>query len=332
MRPVVSVIMPVRDGGAYLREAVDSILSQSFADLELILVDDHSADQAIAALQRSDPRLQLLANPGRGVSSAFNTGLARARGAFIARMDADDLALPERLAQQLAYLDARPDVAICGACVELFSERPLRGGNLRYQRWLNGCRSPAQIHRQMFVESPLPNPTAMFRRQALLQLGGYADPPWPEDYDLFLRAREAGLRMGKPDATLLRWREHEGRLTRRDARYALERFQAAKAHYLARGPLRGARPVVLWGAGPTGRLMHDLLAAEGVRVEGFLEVDQRKIGGEKRGRPVWPVSRLENLEQAMVLVAVGSPGARERIGAHMESLRRIEGDSYLFVA
>ncbi|MDT8321169.1 MAG: glycosyltransferase [Xanthomonadales bacterium] len=332
MNPVVSVIMPVRDGGAYLRDAVDSILRQSFADLELILVDDHSADAAIAALERSDPRLQLLANSGQGVSSAFNTGLARARGAFIARMDADDLALPERLARQLAYLDARPDVDICGACVELFSERPLRGGNLRYQRWLNSCRSPGQIHRQMFVESPLPNPTAMFRRQALLDLGGYGDPPWPEDYDLFLRAREAGLRMGKPNEILLRWREHAGRLTRRDARYALERFQAAKAHYLARGPLRDGRPVVLWGAGPTGRLMHDLLAAEGVRIDGFLEVDQRKIGGEKRGRPVWPVSRLEALERAMVLVAVGSPGARERIGVHMESLRRVEGESYLFVA
>ena len=97
MNPLVSVIMPVRDGGDYLETAVNSILGQSFAALELILVDDHSVDAAINRLSVTDPRLVVLENQGRGVSSAFNTGLSRARGEFIARMDSDDIALPGRI-------------------------------------------------------------------------------------------------------------------------------------------------------------------------------------------------------------------------------------------
>ena len=113
---------------------------------------------------------------------------------------------------------------------------------------------------------------------------------------------------------------------------ALARFQAAKLHYLARHRLPRRRPVIIWGAGPTGRLTHDLLAVEGVAVAGFLEVHPRRIGGQKRGRPVWPVERLEREPSAFVLAAVGSAGARPRIRAFMERLGRDEGEDYLFVA
>ena len=96
--------MPVRDGGPHLAEAVDSILAQSERDLELLVVDDHSRDGAVAALSRNDPRLTVIASEGRGVSAAFNTGFDRSRGDYIARMDADDIALPGRLTLQAACL------------------------------------------------------------------------------------------------------------------------------------------------------------------------------------------------------------------------------------
>jgi cellulose synthase/poly-beta-1,6-N-acetylglucosamine synthase-like glycosyltransferase len=276
MEPLVSVIMPVRNGGPYLEAAVESILRQTLINFELILVDDSSDDGAIQKLPAKDPRLMLLANSGRGVSSAFNTGLASARGAFIARMDADDIALPDRLEQQVQYLQERPGIDICGACVEIFTDGDLGGGNRRYQDWLNSCRTPELIHREIFIESPIPNPTALFRRAVLDALGGYHDPPWPEDYDLYLRADAAGMKMAKPDRILLRWREHGQSLTRTDERYALSRFQAAKAHYLAGERLSGMGTVVIWGAGPSGRQMHDLLAQEGISVKGFLEVHPRR--------------------------------------------------------
>lgn len=335
MTPLVSVVLPVRDGGAWLVEAVDSILGQSLGNLELLVVDDHSRDGAPQRLPRGDPRLRLLGNRGRGVASAFNSGFAAASGEFIARMDADDVALPERLEQQVRLLEAHPDIDICGACVEIFvadgagGGRP-EGGNLRYQQWLNACRSPEAIRRELFIESPIPNPTAMFRRSALTRLEGYADPDWPEDYDLYLRADALGMRMAKPEAILLRWREHDGRLTRRDPRYAVARFQAAKARYLARGRL-GSEPVVIWGAGPSGRLMHDLLQAEGVAIRGFLDVHPRRAGGKKRGLPVWPHEQTDRAGEALILVAVGAAGARAEIRHFLQQRGRVEGHDFLFV-
>ena len=332
MPALVSVIMPVRNGGEYLADAVDSILAQTHTALELVVVDDHSDDGAVQALPGDDARLVRIQSRGRGVSAAFNTGLSRAAGEFVARMDADDIALPARLETQLEYLSEHPGISICGACVEIFAEQAIGGGNRRYQDWLNACRSPAAIRRELFIESPIPNPTALFRRQALDRLGGYHDPDWPEDYDLYLRADALGMSMGKPAEVLLRWREHERRLTRSDSRYELARFQAAKIHYLAQHRLAPGVEPVIWGAGPTGRLTHDLLRDEGCGVKGFIEVHPRRIGGSKRGLPVWPVEWLRQNTGEFVLVAVGAAGARREIRAFMQELGQVEGEHYLFVA
>ena len=331
MTPAVSVILPVRDGGPYLNEAVDSILDSVFEELELLVVDDHSTDGFVGRLERADPRLRVLSHTGEGVSGAFNYGLAHASGPFVARMDADDISLPNRFLDQLEYLERNPEVAICGGKVELFSDQPLAGGNLRYQRWLNQCVTPRQIHQELFIESPIPNPTALFRREAIDRLGGYHNPGWPEDYDLFLRADTAGMRMGKPGKVVLKWREHGQRLTHTSPRYTIERFQAAKAHYLVHDRLNG-RPVIIWGAGPTGRSLHDLLAAEGADIRGFLEVHPRRIGGTKRQLPIWPIERVDLLQDELVLVAVGAAGARTKIREWMDARKKEQGIDYLFVA
>ena len=331
LNPLVSVVMPVHNGGAYLAAAVESILTQSHTKFELILVDDQSTDGAIAALGKTDPRLKILDSECRGVVHAFNTGFAHCMGDFIARMDADDISLAKRLEFQLDYLDRHPDIDIAGCCVEIFSEQGIQGGLERYQSWLNSLRDPGQIHRQIFIESPLPNPGVMLRRNALQKLGGYRDVEWPEDYDLLLRADAAGLKMGKPEPVLLHWREHDTRLTHTDTRYNREQFMRAKTHFLVHHRLVG-RPVIIWGAGSTGRQIHDLLVAEGGTVDGFIEVHPRRIGGKKRDLPVWSIDKCKEPGLPMILVAVGAAGARGDIATFMSGLNLGEGEDYLFVA
>jgi len=331
MKPLVSVVLPVRNGDPYLGEAVASILNQTVKNIELILVDDHSTDAAVSVLDKSDPRIKFTKSRGHGVVDAFNTGFEHCRGDFIARMDADDISLPRRFETQLEYLDRHPSVDIVGSCVEIFSETGIQGGLERYQTWLNSVREPEQVHNQIFIESPLPNPGVMFRRSALQQLNGYRKNDWPEDYDLFLRADAAGMQMGKPEPVLLRWREHKDRLTHTDGIYEREQFMRAKTHFLVHHRLKG-QPVIIWGAGPTGRLMFDLITTEGGEVEGFIEVHPRRIGGQKRGLPVWPMDKVEDLGAAMLLVAVGAAGAREEIAAFLQVHNKVEGRDYLFVA
>ena len=117
--------------------------------------------------------------------------------------------------------------------------------------------------------------------------------------------------------TLLRWRESAGRLTRTDPRYALERHVALKCGFLARHLLAGAREVAVWGAGKTGRAFADALAAEGVRVTLFVEVDRKKIGRTVRGAPVISWEEIHRARGLPLLVAVGAPGARDLIRAEL---------------
>jgi glycosyltransferase involved in cell wall biosynthesis len=331
LNPLVSVVMPVHNGGAYLAAAVESILTQSHANLELILVDDHSTDDAITTLNKSDRRLKIIASECRGVVAASNTGFTHCEGEYIARMDADDISLEGRLECQLDYLAQRREIDIAGCRVEIFSDEGIQGGLQRYQAWLNSVCEPEQVHRQIFIESPLPNPGIMLRRSALRELKGYREMVWAEDYDLLLRADAVGMQMGKPEPILLRWREHDTRLTHTGTRYSHENFMQAKTHFLAHHRLKG-RGVIIWGAGPTGQKIHDFLTKEGTTVVGFIDVHPRRIGGEKRGLPVWAMDKCKEPGLPMILVAVGAAGAREDIAGFMSGTELNEGEDYLFVA
>src|SRR5882757_806020 len=116
MHPKISVIMPVLNGGEYVAQAISSILAQSFQNFELIVVDDGSKDASAAIVSSfSDPRIRLIRNPQRlGIPVSLNRGIATARGEYIARMDSDDISMPERLVIQHEFLELNPVVQLCG--------------------------------------------------------------------------------------------------------------------------------------------------------------------------------------------------------------------------
>lgn len=330
--PLITVIMPVHNAGVYLRAAVESILNQQYSSLELILVDDHSDDGAIERLAIiRDPRLKIVSSQQRGVVNAMHEGFRHAQGDYIARMDADDESLPQRLQTQLYYLQQHEDIGIAGSQVEIFSHRPLDGGLQRYQAWLNNVYEPEDIQRELFIESPMPNPGVMFRREVYERLGGYQDPVWAEDYDAWLRADCEGIRMGKPQGILVRWRDHGKRLTHVDNRYSQRNFMRAKAHYLARHKLKN-KTAIIWGTGPNGVLFHDLLKEHGINIKGFIDIHPRRVGGVKRDLPVWSMDVINEISDEVIIGAVGSWGAREKIRDYLEQRGFEEASGYIFVA
>jgi glycosyltransferase involved in cell wall biosynthesis len=333
--PRVAVLMPARDAARTVRAAAASILRQTFRDLALVCVDDGSTDatpEVLARLAERDRRVALVRGPGEGIARALSRGLAACDAEVIARMDADDVAHPARLALQLEALAAAPALAAVGARVRLFPRREVRGGMIRYVAWLNGLTTPDLVRRDLFVEAPLVHPAAAIRRDALLAAGGWRDGPFPEDYDLWLRLAEAGGALGNVPAVLLGWRESPGRLTRTDPRYALARHVALKCAFLARGPLAGRREVALWGAGETGKAFADALLREGIRVALFVEVDRRKVGRTVRGAPVVGYEEVSRARGLPLLVAVGAPGARELIRAELGRAGFREVEDYRCVA
>jgi GT2 family glycosyltransferase len=332
--PRVSVLMPCRDAAGWLDAAVASILAQTWADFELVAVDDGSRDDTNARLQRwasRDRRVRVVAGSGAGIVSALQEGLAATRGPLIARMDADDVAHPERLAAQIALLEARPELAACGTRVRYFPPGVVRDGALRYEQWLNSLATPADIVRDAFVECPIAHPTLMIRRAVLAAVGGWRDPGWPEDYDLMLRLIAAGHALANVPAVLLDWRERANRLSRTDPRYSLDAFRRCKAHYLAR-TLVGGRSVLVVGAGPVGKAFACALAAEHVPIAAFVDVDPRKIGQSVHGVPVVPRAALADYRAAFAVAAVGNPAARADIRAWLAAEGWLELADFCTVA
>jgi hypothetical protein len=333
--PRVSVLLPVRNAARTVRAAVVSILRQTERDLGVVCVDDGSDDATPAileALAARDRRVSIVRAPREGIARALNRGLASCDAELVARMDADDLAHPARLAAQREALAADPALAAVGARVSLFPRAAVRAGMARYAAWLNGLVTPELVARDLLVEAPLVHPAAVVRRSALAAAGGWREGPFPEDYDLWLRLSAAGGRLTNLPRTLLSWRESPGRLTRTDPRYGLDRHVALKCAYLARGALAGRTEVAVWGAGDTGRAFARALDAEGIRVALFLEVDRKKIGRTVRGAPVVSYEELHRARGLPLLVAVGAPGARDLIRAELARAGFREPDDFRCVA
>ena len=208
-RPGISVIMAVRNGGTYLAEAIASIRAQSYHDWELIVVDDGSTDGSDAVLQaaaRSESRLQVIRQEQLGLVAALNRAVAGARGEYLARMDADDRAHPERLGRQRAFMAAHPEVGVLGTAMRRFGaargvwRRPVQDADLRAA---------------LLFEAPFAHPTVMMRRsvwEAAAGEGYREDFRAAEDIDLWERLAPH-TRFANLGGPLLDYRVHPGQVT-----------------------------------------------------------------------------------------------------------------------
>jgi glycosyltransferase involved in cell wall biosynthesis len=330
--PRVSVLLPARNAEATLRPAVRSILRQSFRDLELVAVDDGSTDGTAAILAEAaaaDPRVCVLRGPGQGIVAALEAGRARCSGELVARMDADDVAHPARLADQIAALDADPSLDGLGCNVAMFPSQSVGEGMRLYVGWLNALHRAEDVARERFVESPLVHPAVTLRARTLDEAGGYVERGWPEDYDLWLTLLGRGARLANLPAVRLFWRDHGKRLTRTDPRYGKARHVALKARHLAEGPLAARKSCAIWGAGKTGRALGRALAAEGIAIEWWAEVDAKKVGRIVRDAPVLGLDALPPPGGPLLLVAVAARGAREEIRGELHVRGWREGRDYL---
>ena len=337
--PKVSILMPCFNAVETLEETCESIQVQSYDDFEVIAVNDGSTDATPDILTRwatKDARFKPLHLKHSGIITALNMGIKACRGEYIARMDADDLMRPERLEKQGVYLDDHPEVALVSSLVEGFPKQQLREGFRIYIEWLNTLRSHEDICREVFVESPICHPSVMLRQQVLLDMKGYQECGWPEDYDLWLRMYLAGHRFAKLPEVLLEWREHPQRLTRTDSRYSVENFIRAKAHYLPRGPLKDRDAIILWGAGMMGRRTSKHLIREGVPLVAFIDIDPKKIGRTLRGLPIISPDELlawwKRYKRPALLAAVGARGARQLIRERLTDFKLVEGEDWWGVA
>lgn len=203
----ISVLMPVYNGEAFLKEAVESILNQTFKNFEFIIVDDGSIDKTgdiLKSYSRRDKRIVLIKNKyNLRTSAALNRGLRVAMGKYIVRMDADDWSYPDRLERQFAYMESHPKVGVSGGAIEICNEK-LKVLNKR--RYPIGDQEARKI---IFRYSPFAHPATIWRRDILKKVGGYNENiPLSQDYELYFRVGRISL-FGNLNQVLLKLRTHK---------------------------------------------------------------------------------------------------------------------------
>jgi glycosyltransferase involved in cell wall biosynthesis len=203
--PKVSVVMPVYNQAAHLGEALDSILGQTFEDFEIVCIDDGSTDgtsTVLATYEHRDTRLVVHRQPNSGVVAALNRGCRLARSRYIARMDADDIALPDRLERQVNFLDSHPEVAVVGGAVTFMRADGTPG-------YTASCPvDDAGIKATLARSSPLFHSAVVMRKAALAAVGWYRPiARHAEDYDLWLRMADR-FEMANLSEPVLRYRLH----------------------------------------------------------------------------------------------------------------------------
>ncbi len=337
--PRVSVILPVRDAGDTLTEAVGSILGQSEGDFELLAIDDGSLDSSLGILSelaQRDHRLRVLSTGGEGIVTALNLGLEQSQARYLARMDADDVSLPDRLKRQLDFLDSRPEVGLVSSRVEHWTpDGSSRLGYAAYVDWSNELLSDEDLRMRRFVESPFAHPAVVFRKSLVSRFGGYREGSFPEDYEMWLRWMERGVRMEKLPEVLLRWRDHDNRISRRDPRYSRNAFYGMKLGYLHRWLERSNpfHPVVkVWGAGRITRGRCRFLEDAGTRIIGYYDLDPRKIGEPREGLSVRSIEEIPPPGNEFIVAMVGARGAREKVAAFLHEHDYREGVDFILAA
>lgn len=224
--PAVSVIMSVFNGQAFLRPAVESILNQSFPDFEFIIIDDGSTDgtsDILAGYARGDSRIRIHRQDNQGRTASLNSAIHLAHGDYLARMDADDIALTHRLRSQIEFLETHPEVGLIGGAIEFIDGSGKPFGTNRPPL------SDSQIQSTMRKHNSIWHPTTMMRKKVVLAVGGYRTLfDESEDYDLFLRIGER-TRIGNLEDVLLRYRIHANQASVSRMRHQMFCLLAARA-------------------------------------------------------------------------------------------------------
>jgi len=310
----LAVILPFRNASATLERAIGSLLNQSFKEFELILINDHSSDNSLAVINKiNDQRIRLIENKGTGLAAALNTGIKLTNARYIARMDADDISLPDRLKLQYEFAVANPDVDVVSCLVQYVkSEEFIKNteGYNHHVQWLNEIRSVSDHFQNRFADSPIAHPTLFCRKTVFEKYGYYSEDELPEDFELWLRWFAKGVKFIKLPQELYQWYDYPQRLSRVHPNYTLDKFHELKAAYFAQWWHYHQRPNLwVWGYGKEVFKRSAYLAKYKVQINGYVDLKKRP----QAKRTIISYKQISKTLQDFYLVYVSDRQGKENI-------------------
>jgi len=326
----VSVILPFYNPEKTLERSVTSVLSQTFNDFELILVNNNSTDNSLNIASRfakKDTRIKLLNEKKQGVVFASQKAFENTNTKFIARADADDVWHKDKLLLQYNFLKGNTKIDVVSCCVNYVGDVE-NDGMLSYVNETNQYLTHKEIVINRFSELQVINPSLMFKKEIALKYGFYREGDFPEDYEMFLRWVENGVKYHKLPEILLDWYDLETRLTRTDKRYSFEAFYKIKSSYLYRF-LKENNPffpnIVVWGAGKRTKKRTKYIKNSGINIKYFIDVDENKINDKE----VISYKNIPEKGKIYIVSFVNNRGMRAEIKDYLLSRNYIEGKDFI---
>jgi glycosyltransferase involved in cell wall biosynthesis len=331
VKPLVSIILPVFNGESTIKQAIESIVNQTFTDWELVIIDDGSTDETCNIIQSIDNQKikYHIINHG-GIARALNFGIKLSEGEFICRMDADDICDPKRLELQYQYLMQNDQVGVVSSLVEYSGDRETNTGYALYVDEINQLIKHSDIAKKRFVESPIAHPSVMFRKSLAHKYGGYNEGQLPEDYELWLRWMDNDVVFEKINQPLLKWTDSESRLSRNHSNYSLDKFYEPKVKYLAKHLKKNeinTDNTWVWGTGRQINKWIAMLNDNGLNVKGRIDVKTTSLDGT-----IIHFTELNKLDNPLIISLVRDRKGKKRIEAFLREHNYEEGKDFFMLS
>ena len=294
----ISILTPFKNAAPFLRDCIESVLSQSYSSFEWILVNDHSTDQSTYIIEAyPDDRIQLYTNKGKGILAALQTAQQYITGTYVTRMDADDIMPVNKLKALLDILNINSSGTVATGKVKYFSKSEISPGYLKYESWLNQTAEKGLFYQRIYRECVVASPNWLMYTLDFDSFSGYNQLSYPEDYDMVFRFREKGFEIKASSEVTHLWREHPLRTSRNSDTYQQESFFRLKTpHFIDEFK---DRRIQLIGAKKKGILIAQILQEYLLDFDWY-EQEETLIGQHIKNIPIKDIQMLKK-EEACIL-------------------------------
>ena len=330
--PLVSILIPFKNTESFLVECLDSLISQSYSNWELLIVDDHSTDSSYTLVENyvfKDSRIKLFKNEGSGIINALKLAFKHSTGDYITRMDSDDVMPKHKIKTLLENLLLYGKQHIATGLVSYFSENRISDGYKKYEQWLNALTLNGSNYSEIYKECVIPSPCWMIHKEDLLAIDAFNPKRYPEDYDLTFRFYEKKYKVIPCNQTLHYWRDYGARASRTDENYAENSFIDIKLYYFLKLDYDKNRPLVIWGAGQKGKTIAKKLIALKVDFEWICD-NPKKIGKDIYNIKMKSFQHLESLKNPQSVVSVANPKEQDIIKTYFKNHNMLTMIDYFF--
>lgn len=331
-KPLISILTPFKNTGDFLPECLNSIISQTYANWELLIVDDNSTDNSfeiVKSYQKKDDRIKLLSNPGEGIIEALRHAFSKSSGNFITRMDSDDVMHENKLEVLSQNLIKKGNGHVAVGLVKYFSNEGISDGYAKYETWINSLTREGTNYSEIYKECVIPSPCWMLYREDLEKFEAFNPNLYPEDYDLTFRLYANNIKCIPCNRILHFWRDYSTRTSRTHIHYAQNYFLDIKIKYFLELDHDKKRPLTIWGAGFKGKTIAKKLIEKNISFYWICD-NPNKLGKKIYGQKMYHFDLLKELDNPQSIITVANFEAQNQIRSYFERLHKESMKDYYF--